>query len=225
MAQSLGSDMRWNFDAWLCQHRAEIEAQWLAAVQGLPAYVDLPPEERLACWSSLVDDLVASRADTPEEWVGRWAAREMDERGATPPELLAIAESLSHTVRDLLPADADLSQVNGRVNALGSALAHYFAGQVELLAAEKSRLETLYEITRELSASLDLGRMLHRTLDAVVPATSPTFQRGRCASPCCRTAGQAHRGQSGCTWRGRPAIDDRADLARLDALESARGRV
>ena len=161
--------MRWNFDAWLCQHRVEVEAQWLASVQALPAYAALPPEECLSCWSCLVDDLVAGRKE-PVEWVGQWAAREMDERGATSSELLAIAESLSHTVRDLLPPDADLSQVNGRVNALSSALAHYFAGQVELLAAEKSRLETLYEITRELSASLDLGRMLHRTLDTVVPA-------------------------------------------------------
>jgi PAS domain S-box-containing protein len=50
------------------------------------------------------------------------------------------------------------------------ALAHYFASRAERLAAEKSQLETLHEITRELNARLDLGRMLDRTLAEVVTA-------------------------------------------------------
>jgi hypothetical protein len=162
--------MHWDFDAWLCQHRAEVEARWLASVQNLPAYVALSPDESRFSWGSLVEGLVAGYAESPVEWAGRWAAREMRERGATPAELLSIAEGLSKTIRDLLPAEANLRQVNGRVNALSAALARYFADQIGHLTAENARLETLYEITRDLSASLDLSRMLHRTLEAVVPA-------------------------------------------------------
>ena len=160
--------MRRNLGAWLSQHRGEVEARWLALVQDLPAYGDLPPEERLSCCRSLFDSLVAGHNEALIEWAGRWAAREMIDHGATPSELLTIAEGLYQTIRDLLPARADLAQVDGRVNALGSALARYFASQVEQLTAEKSRLETLSEITRELTASLDLDRVLHRTMDAVV---------------------------------------------------------
>ena len=162
--------MHWDFDAWLCQHRAEVEARWLASVQNLPAYVALSPDESRFSWGSLVEGLVAGYAESPVEWAGRWAAREMRERGATPAELLSIAEGLSKTIRDLLPAEANLRQVNGRVNALSAALARYFADQIGHLTAENARLETLYEITRDLSASLDLSRMLHRALEAVVPA-------------------------------------------------------
>jgi len=170
VAKPLGSDMRWNFCEWLRQHEAEVEARWLADVHELPTYEAMPADERLACWRSLVQDLAAGHTEAPVGWIERWAAQEMSERGAAPSELLAIADGLSRTIRDLLPADADPSQVNGRVNVLGSALAAYFAGQVEQLTAEKSQLETLYEITRELTASLDLDRVLRRALDAVVPA-------------------------------------------------------
>jgi len=162
--------MGWNFGAWLCQHRSEVETRWLAVVQELPAYVNLSKAECLSCLAPLVDDLVAGHAGMPVEWAGRWASQEIHERGATPSELLAVAEGLSQTIRNLLPADADPAQVNGHVNALGLALAHYFASQAEQLSAEKFQLETLYEITRELAACLDVGRMLHRTLAAVVPA-------------------------------------------------------
>jgi len=162
--------MRWNFGTWLCKHRTEVEKQWLAVVRDLPAYVVLPAGERLACWCSLLEILLADQAEPAVAGTRQWAAREMRERDATPSELLAIAEGLSQTVRDLLPAEADRGRVNGRVDALISALAHYFASRVERLTVEKSQQETLYEITRELTASLDLSRMLHRTLAAVATA-------------------------------------------------------
>jgi PAS domain S-box-containing protein len=164
--------MCWDFGAWLCQHRAEIETRWLVVVQELPAYAALPADERLSCWRSLFEALLADGTETLVEAARQWAAREMGERGAAPSELLAIADGLSQTIQELLPAEADLGQVNRRVHALSSALVHCFADQLERLAAEKSQLETLYEITRELTASLDLDRTLHRTLAAVVTVTT-----------------------------------------------------
>ena len=164
--------MRWDFITWLHEHRSEIEASGLAVVQDLPAYVARPADERLSCWSSLVDVLLTDQARPPVEQVRQWAAREMQERGATPSELLTITEALSRTIHDLVPPKVDAARLNGCVNALGSALAHYFAERVERLAVEKSQLEALYEIARELTASLDLSRMLHRTLAEVVSAIS-----------------------------------------------------
>jgi PAS domain S-box-containing protein len=49
-------------------------------------------------------------------------------------------------------------------------MAHYFASETERLADEKSQLEALHEIIRELTAGLDLGRMLYRALSEVVRA-------------------------------------------------------
>lgn len=163
--------MNWDFDAWLRQHRTEVEERWLAAVQGSPAYVDLPANERLSCWRPLVDALLADQARMPDRPAQQWAAREMRERGATPSELLSIADGLSQAVRELLPPERARGCVNGRIDALGSVLTCFFAAEMERLAAEKARLETLYEISRELNSSLDLGRVLQRTLAAVVAAT------------------------------------------------------
>ncbi|MFQ6100749.1 MAG: response regulator [Anaerolineae bacterium] len=112
-------------------------------------------------------------ADETEALVKRahqWAAREMKERGAAPSELLLIADGLSRIVRDLLPAKKGLDQVVGRFNLLTMALAQYFAGEAERLEVEKSQLETLYEITRELSASLDQRRALQKALQEVTTA-------------------------------------------------------
>ncbi len=165
--------MGWDFSAWLRQHGAEVEARWLAVVQELPAYVALPADERLSCWHPLVEALLADQAEALVERARQWADREMRERGATPSELLSITEGLSQATRDLLPAEEGTGWANGhlgRLNVLEAALAHCFAGEVERLTAEKSQLETLYEITRELTASLDLDRMLHRTLAEVVTA-------------------------------------------------------
>ena len=164
--------MGWNFVAWLGQHRTEVESQWLALVQELPAYVTLPADECLSCLAPLVDDLFADHSATPEESAAHWAVREMTERGATPSELLAVAEGLSRTIRGLLPADADRRQVNGRVDALSSALAHHFAGQVERLATEKRQLEALLDVTRDLTAGLEFGRILDKTLVAVMPVVN-----------------------------------------------------
>jgi PAS domain S-box-containing protein len=168
--------MSWDFGSWLRQHEVEIKARWLTAVQEPPAYVALPPDECLLCWYALVEALLAEQTDTLAKGVQQWADRETRERGATPSELLSIAKGLSQAIRDLLSAEESLlEQVNGhlgRLNALDAALACYFVGEAERLAAEKFQLETLCEITQELTASLDLGRMLHRTLAEVVTAIS-----------------------------------------------------
>ncbi len=162
--------MSGNFSSWLRQHRAKVEARWLTEVQELPTYIALPTDECLSCWHPLVEALLADQPETLVEEVRQWADQEMKKRGTTPSELLSIAEALSQAIRDLLPAKGGPRRVNGYLNALDVTLAHYLADEVERLAVEKSQLETLYEITRELTASLDLGRMLHRTLAEVAKA-------------------------------------------------------
>ncbi len=162
--------MSWDFGSWLYQQRADIDARWLAVVQKFPAYAALSADECLSYCQSLVDALLEDQTETLMEGVRQWADREVGERRATPSELLSIAEGLSQVIQDLLSAEGNLGQVNGRLNALDVALTQYFAGEVERLTAEKSRLEALHEITRELTASLDLGRVLHRTLAGVTTA-------------------------------------------------------
>ncbi|MDY7079382.1 MAG: response regulator [Chloroflexota bacterium] len=103
------------------------------------------------------------------EGTRQWANRERKEHGTTPSDLLCVAEALFQAIQNLLPAER-WEQINGHVSDLGAALAHHFAGEVEQLTIEKSQLETLYEIARELTASLDLDRMLHRTLAEVMTA-------------------------------------------------------
>jgi PAS domain S-box-containing protein len=164
--------MSGNLDSWLRQHEAEVEARWLEVVEELPAYGALPADESLSCWRSLVEALFADQTKTLAERARRWADREVRERGATPSELISISEGLSLAIRELLPAEGELAWVNGHLDALDAALAHYFAAELERLTVEKFQLETLYEITRELTASLDLGRMLHRTLAEVGAAIS-----------------------------------------------------
>jgi len=166
-----------DFSAWLRQHGAQVETRWLEVVQDLPAYVVLPADECLWCWRLLFEALQAdadidraSGVEALAETARTWAEREIDERGASPSELLAVAAGLSQAIRDLLPAEGELWQVDGRLHALNAALARYFADEMERLAVEKSQLEALYEITRELTASLDLGHMLHRTLAEVMTA-------------------------------------------------------
>jgi len=162
--------MSWNFGSWSRQHREDIETRWFAAVQGLPAYVALPADECLSRWRPLFDTLLAEQTETLVEGTRQWASREVREHGATPSELLSIAKGLSQAIQDLLPAEESQEQLNARLNSLNTGLAYCFAGEAEQLAAKKSQLETLYEITRELTASLDLGRMMHRTLAEVTKA-------------------------------------------------------
>ncbi|HDQ72410.1 MAG TPA: response regulator [Chloroflexi bacterium] len=164
--------MNVNFESWLRQHRADVERQWLSKVQELPAYDALPEKEYLACWRPLVDALLTDQHGKRMERTQAWASRESQERGASPTELLAIVDGLSRTIQDALSSDGQAGQANGHLSSLDTALAHYFAQQAEHLAEEKSRLEALNEITQELNASLDLGRMLHRTLAEVVSALS-----------------------------------------------------
>jgi len=161
--------MSWNFGLWLHQHEVELEARWLAAVQGLPAY-DVPAEERLSYWHLLVEALTEDQAEALSTKVHEWADREARERGATPSELLSVADGLSQAIRDLLSPGEDMVEANRRLNDLMAAVAFYFAGQVERLDVKKSQLESLYEITRELASGLDLSRLLQRTLAEVTEA-------------------------------------------------------
>ncbi|HEY73129.1 MAG: hypothetical protein DRJ03_22780 [Chloroflexi bacterium] len=161
--------MNWDFGSWLRQHGEEIEAQWPEVFRDLPAYASLSDKSPL-CWSLLVEAFAADETDALVEKAQRWAAQEMEERGAAPSDLLLIAERFSHVVRGLLPVKGNLDQVIGRFNALSLATAQAFADETRRVADEKAQLETLYEITRELSSSLDLRRALQKALDEVVAA-------------------------------------------------------
>ncbi len=160
--------MGWDF--WLRQHKEEIEARWPVMVQDLPAYALFSAEENLHCWRSLVEALMADETEMLVKKAHQWADREMKERQATPSELLSIVDGLSRTIRDLLPVKGEGDHIVGRFNILTMALAQYFAGEAERLKVEKAQLETLYEITREFSASLDQRRAFQKALDEVTTA-------------------------------------------------------
>jgi len=130
----------------------------------------------------------------------QWAERETKERGAVPSDLLSIAEGLFKVVRDLLPVKGGMDQVIGRFNGLSVAIAHHFAGEAGRLAAEKSQLETLYEITRDLSSSLDLRRALQKTLGEVAAA----IPVGAGAVLLVDSAGERVVPQAGINWSGGP---------------------
>jgi PAS domain S-box-containing protein len=157
--------MNWDFGSWLRQHRKEIEQRWPTLARELPTYASESVKD-LAPWQALIDVLSADQTELVVKEAQEWVGRETAERGATPSELLFITEALSRIIQDLVPAE-EKEKINGWLNALDAALARYFASEAERLAVEKSQLEALQEVTRELTASLDLGRMLHRTLTEV----------------------------------------------------------
>lgn len=161
--------MGWDLTLWLHQHKENVEQRWLLAVQELPAYASLPANEKLSHWHPLFEALLLDRDEKLAAGVQQWASRETMERQATPSELLSISAGLPQAIHDLLPGEG-IDQVNGRLYALDMALARHFASEAERLANEKAQLETLHEITRELNASLDLDRVLHKTLNSIVTA-------------------------------------------------------
>ncbi|RMF26041.1 MAG: PAS domain S-box protein, partial [Chloroflexi bacterium] len=109
-------------------------------------------------------------AEPLSEKAYRWVDQVVTQHGLTPSEVFAIAEGLFSTIQSLLPPEMDPSRaIHYRVE-IATALAHYFANRAEHLAAEKAQLETLYEITRELTSSLDLPRVLQKTLAEVTSA-------------------------------------------------------
>jgi PAS domain S-box-containing protein len=156
-----------DFGSWLQEHRAEIEAHWLEETPELPAYDAFSVDERLSYWHPLIEALMTGQA----EGLPGWVAREVGERRATLSELLSLAKALSQAVRDLLPSGADIGQVDRRFSELILALAECSAGEAARLAVEKSQLETLYGITRELTSSLDLPRVLQKALAEVMAAS------------------------------------------------------
>lgn len=162
--------MGFDFSTWLQNNLTQIETRWRESRLELPAYAACSPDERLARWRPLIEALAQPPAALPDA-VLQWAARETSERKATPSELLSLAESLSETIRALLPPKGR-HQAAERLDALNAALARYCAGEAERLAAEKAQLETLYEITRELTSTLDFSRALQKTLAGVMAATA-----------------------------------------------------
>ncbi len=159
--------MSWNFGSWLHQHRKDIEKQWLTIVQKQPAYASLPENESLSHCGPLIEVLLTDQSEERAANIQQWADRETVERQATPSELLSITTGLSQAIQDMLPDDG-AAQVNGRLRSVDAAMARYFANRAESLAVENSQLEALHEITRELTAGLDLSRMLYKALSGIV---------------------------------------------------------
>ena len=164
--------MGWDFDSWLRQHKEEIEARWPVVAQNLPTDAFSSIDESFPFWRSLVEALMADETEAMVGKARQWAAQEIEGRKVAPSDLLLVVDGLTQTVRDLLPVKGGLDQVVGRFNVLTMSLAQHFAAETEGLKAEKFQLETLYEITRELSASLDQRRALQKALDEVTTAIS-----------------------------------------------------
>lgn len=162
--------MSFDFAVWLQKNLGQVEVHWQTNAPGLSAYAACSADERLACWRPLIESLTQPAATLPEA-VQQWAARETSERQAAPSELLFLATSLSQTIRALVP-EKGRQPAEERLDALNTALAHYCAAEAERLAAEKTQLETLYEITRELTSTLDLSRALQKTLTGMMAAMS-----------------------------------------------------
>jgi PAS domain S-box-containing protein len=157
--------MGWDFGEWLQQQREEICERWLEEAGDLPSYAAFPVEERLSYWQPLLDILVAGETGP----LAAWVSLEASERGASHSELLALVDGLARVVREAVPAGADSDIVGARVSGLVLALAEHTVSEVGRLATEKSQLETLHEISRELT-SLDLSRGLQKTLTALMAA-------------------------------------------------------
>jgi PAS domain S-box-containing protein len=157
--------MGWDFDAWLQTHREEVRKRWLEEAGDLSPYAALPPEERLTYWQPLLQALETGEIGVLETW----ASQEVGERDVVPAQLLTLVESLARAVNESLPAEAESSVVDARIGNVVLALAHHAAGEARRLATEKSQLETLHEISRELT-SLDLSRGLQKTLIALMAA-------------------------------------------------------
>jgi len=161
--------MGWDFSSWLRRHRAEIEAQGPAAIQTLSPHL-ATSHKGLAVWNSLLEILLMDGAEPLSERAYRWVDQVVTRHRLTPSEAFAIAEGLFGTIQNLLPPEIDPSRAARYRVEIATALAHYFANKAEHLAAEKAQLETLYEITRELTSSLDLPRVLQKTLAEVTSA-------------------------------------------------------
>ncbi len=161
--------MGWDFFSWLRQHKAEIEAQWPAAIQTASPHL-ATSHKGLAVWNSLLETLITDGAEPLSEKAYRWVDQVVTQHGLAPSEVFAIAEGLSSTIQTMLPPEEDPSRAIHYRAEISTALARYFADRAEQLATAKAQLETLYEITRELTSSLDLPRVLQKTLAEVTSA-------------------------------------------------------
>lgn len=159
--------MSWNFGSWLQEHTEEVEARWLAAIGDLPAYRAYSDTERLAFWHPLAEAVASNDFAAFRGWI----ALEMDARGTSLSEILSLTTAFSQATQESVPAEADANVVNEHIQALTLALAEYAASAADHLEIEKGQLETLYDIARELTSSLDLPRVLQKALVEVV-ATS-----------------------------------------------------
>jgi PAS domain S-box-containing protein len=159
--------MSWDLSSWLKEHAEEVETRWLAVIGESPAYRAYSDTERLGFWHPVVE---AVASDDTEALRG-WVALEMDARGASLLELLSLANAFVQAVRDSLPAEAEVGLVDECASGLTLTLAEYAAGEADRLAVEKAQLETLYDIARELTSSLDLPRVLQKALVEVVAAS------------------------------------------------------
>jgi PAS domain S-box-containing protein len=157
--------MGWDFGTWLQQHRDKVCQRWLNEAADVAAYAAFSSEERLSYWQPLLDALAKGKTGPLEAWF----SQEISERGVSHAQLLVLAESLARAARESLPAEADSGVVDAHISGLILAVAQHAASAVGQLATEKSQLETLHEISRELT-SLDLSRGLQKALTSLMAA-------------------------------------------------------
>lgn len=162
-----------SFVSWLEENKADIEARWLDRVRTPAPYAAYSEGERLSYWRPLLEALLGERPAEVRAEVQEWVRLEGDERQASAVDLLALAETLVEAVRQALPAEAEeWGETEAYLGAVMGSLAHRVASQARRLAAEKSQLETLYAITRDLTSTLDLSRGLQKALAEMMTASA-----------------------------------------------------
>ena len=146
-------------------YRAQIEARWLELADDQSAYVGAADDRQDALRQALFDALSGAVQPLVE-----WADRQVEGRVTTYAAILSLIEAFSQAVQDVVPVDQREAMEPGLSEAILT-LAHRVADLAQRLRVERSQLQTLYGITRQLSSSLDLSQVLHKSLSELVTAT------------------------------------------------------
>lgn len=165
-------------ESWLVQHRQDLIAHWQISLGDLALRLgdandggtDGDDGHRDFCESLVNALLTRSEGERSiSETVRDWANEQLHQRGIAPTTLVLATEQFFQTLQQLLPPEQN-NLLNGQLKAMHTALLHSLAAEVEHLIEENRRLETVQNITAEITSSLDVGRMLYRTLQHLLQA-------------------------------------------------------
>jgi len=169
--------MHSELESWLDQHRQDVVAHWQTSLSDLTLQLGDANEGdagsnggRDFC-ESLVNVLIAPAEGerSVSTMVRDWVNEQLHQRGIAPTALVLATEQLFQTIHHLMPSE-QTNLLNGQLKVMHTALLHSLAAEVERLIEENHRLETVQNITAEITSSLDVGRMLYRTLQQLLQA-------------------------------------------------------